>query len=154
MPLIKKKITFNFCWFNFCCIELLILLGFVIALVLLLVDNSPKQEQYIPNVISGLATLSSLLVASISFWLNRSTQGNPEHLKTMRPRLILIGVTTTIGVIILIAGLIQMVYSTLEISFEAVLVGTLIIIFTFLEVLALAIGIELQVFDQPDEGEF
>jgi hypothetical protein len=47
-----------------------------------------------------------------------------------------------------------MVYSTLEISFEAVLGGTLIIIFTFLEVLALAIGIELQVFDQPEEGEF
>jgi hypothetical protein len=145
----KKKITFNFC-----CIELLILLGFVIALVVLLWDNSPKQEQYIPNVIAGLATLSSLLVASISFWLNRSTEGNPEYLKTMRPRLIVIGVTTTIGVLILIGGLIQMVYSTLEISFEAVLGGTLIIIFTFLEVLALAIGIELQVFDQPEEGEF
>jgi uncharacterized protein YacL len=149
IPFINKEIKpFNF-------VEILILIGVVVSIAVLVMDNSPKQEQYIPNVISGLFTLSSLLVASISFWLNRSTQGNLENLKgTMRPRSILIGVTTTIGVLILIGGLIQMVYSTLETSFEAVLGGTLIIIFTFLEVLALAIGVELQLFDQPEEGEF
>jgi hypothetical protein len=146
MPLIKKEYTINFEWFEYG-----LIIFFFILILLSSMDKTPKQEQYIPNAVTGLATVSSLLVASISFWLNRSIHEISQYpIKWMSIRLMVIGVAIVFGILILMLGLSQLVYGTLGNAYDAALWGTLIIIFTFLEVLGLALWRELQVSNQPE----
>ena len=78
-------------------VEFLLISFFLFIVLFEIVDTPLIQTEYIPNVITGLVTISGILVASISFWINRSLKEEQYATKWMSARLKAIGVSIVIG---------------------------------------------------------
>lgn len=96
---------------------------------------------YIPNAVTGTATMSSVLVATIAFLLNYNLTGDKRkhYFKKIKGRLIVIAIAMGFGIFIILQGILNLVVASLEEAFFTTTFGATIIALIFYYVLNLTI---------------
>lgn len=124
-----------------------ILFTFAVMLTILYwFDTRPINTIYIPNAVTGLATLSGILVVSIGFWLNYIMQGKTDfEEKWLGKRILVIVLLIALGLVLILDSVVGLVRKSLFESYTFAIFGTFIIILVLLEVIFLVVWKEITV---------
>lgn len=132
----RKKKDFEIIDAFFLILGIIVFFGVVTA-------EQPKNLEYIPDVIRGLTTLASILVAFTGFYLSYavSTAEEEETKKWLKRRTAYITVFIGIALLILISAYGDLVHGTLFNALKTMYMSVFIIAFLFLDTIIVLLDI-------------
>ena len=111
-----------------------------IGIYMIYFGSQPKSYTYVPNVITGLSTLSGIITAFSIFWITYSQSNKSKKFKEhMQTRLLLIVGGIGGGLLWIWISYIDLLYSRLDIAWKENLFGSYIIVIAFIELIYLSI---------------
>jgi len=133
-------------------ISTIIILFFYFLLIAPLFGSDPAvfDEKYVPNVVTGLATVAGILTAFVGFWIAHIYSNfEIKSKKFLFSRMTKMVAILFFGLLIVVFGLSTMVYGNPRASYAISLLGTAVTILVSIDVLVLLYyrGFE----DSPDK---
>lgn len=132
------KIRFQFIYFDIA----FIIIGSLLVITVLSLPT--VHTEFVPQAVTGLATVSGILVATIGFWLNHSLK-DVETLpkKWLSVRFIVIILVILFGIISVVGSLTNMVYGDLNSSYHFSILGVSLIVMVLFEIMFFNFYMEL-----------
>ena len=106
----------------------------------------PENPQFIPDAMSGFATISGVLSALTGYLITYIIGHRGDTPKAwLSRRITIVIVVIAFGLLLVLSGFSQLVFGNIEQAYNIALVGTLLLILVFLEVMSMVF---LREFDQ------
>ncbi len=133
------KLKFKFWYF-----EVLLIVMFFVGASSPQFNPPIKNPDYVPNAITGLATMSGIMTAFtgylITYIIERLTDTPKEWLSK---RIIVVVFSMGIGLLFVMIGLSQLVFGSMETAYYGTMFGTILVILPFFEIMFMVIVKEL-----------
>lgn len=102
------------------------------------------HTEFVPQAVTGLATVSGILVASIGFWLNHSLKDvETVPKKWLSVRFIVIILVILFGILSVVGSLTNLVYGDLNNSYHFSILGVSLIVMVLFEIMFFNLYMEL-----------
>lgn len=132
------KIRFEFIYFD---------IAFIIIGCLMVISTlsfPAVHTEFVPQAVTGLATVSGILVASIGFWLNHSLKDvETVPKKWLSVRFIVIILVILFGILSVVGSLTNLVYGDLNNSYHFSILGVSLIVMVLFEIMFFNLYMEL-----------